>query len=228
MFAPALGTSGRLTTELILRSPQYMNACSEYEIDLRGNKISAIENLGGTENQFDSIDLSDNEIVKLEGFPLLPKLKTLLLNNNRVMRISKNLEASIPNVETLVLTGNRLTNITDIQNLSGLKNLKRLVVIGNGIAKLPGYRLRIIHALPQLKMLDFQKVKLKERQKAESSGGQGMGAEEDAAMEDAPQDATMEAPAKKKPVDVTAIKAAIASATTIEEVQKLEAALLNA
>ena len=79
MFAPALGTSGRLTTELILRSPQYMNACSEYEIDLRGNKISAIENLGGTENQFDSIDLSDNEIVKLEGFPLLPKLKTLLL-----------------------------------------------------------------------------------------------------------------------------------------------------
>jgi len=112
MFAPALGTSGRLTTELILRSPQYMNACSEYEIDLRGNKISAIENLGGTENQFDSIDLSDNEIVKLEGFPLLPKLKTLLLNNNRVMRISKNLEASIPNVETLVLTGNRLTNIT--------------------------------------------------------------------------------------------------------------------
>ena len=77
MFAPRL--SGRLTAELILRSPQYLNACGEYEVDLRGetrvgessarkekrrkelmnaciagNKISAIENLGATE-------VSDND-----------------------------------------------------------------------------------------------------------------------------------------------------------------------
>jgi len=104
--------AGRLSTELILSSRQYMNACDEYEIDLRGNKIGVIENLGGTENQFDSIDLSENEIVKLEGFPLLPRLKTLTLNNNRISRISKNLEASIPNLETLVLTGNRINNLT--------------------------------------------------------------------------------------------------------------------
>ena len=102
----------RLSRELILRSPQYMNACGEYEIDLRGNKLTVIENLGITENQFDSVDLSDNEIVKLEGFPLLPRLKTILLNNNRISRIAKNLEASIPNVETLVLTGNKISNVS--------------------------------------------------------------------------------------------------------------------
>ena len=28
--------AGRLTAELILRSPQYMNCCKDYEIDLRG------------------------------------------------------------------------------------------------------------------------------------------------------------------------------------------------
>ena len=28
--------AGRLTAELILRSPQYMNCVKEYEIDLRG------------------------------------------------------------------------------------------------------------------------------------------------------------------------------------------------
>lgn len=40
------------------------------------------------QDQFNSIDLSDNEIQKLENFPLLPKLKMLLLSNNRVARIA--------------------------------------------------------------------------------------------------------------------------------------------
>lgn len=40
---------GRLTAELVLRSPQYMNCVGEYEIDLRANRITAIENLGTTE-----------------------------------------------------------------------------------------------------------------------------------------------------------------------------------
>ena len=120
---------GRLTPEVILRSPQYMNPVSQYEIDLRGNRIAAIENLGTTEvraapatdlhrrlasaalrrlpasrrppsspravplqNQFDSIDLSDNSIVRLEGFPKLARLQCLHLNNNRVNRIARNLE----------------------------------------------------------------------------------------------------------------------------------------
>lgn len=40
---------GRLTPELILRSPQYMNPVNQYEIDMRANRIAAIENLGATE-----------------------------------------------------------------------------------------------------------------------------------------------------------------------------------
>ena len=36
--------AGRLTAELILRSPQYMNCVKEYEIDLRG--LSAIVDAG--------------------------------------------------------------------------------------------------------------------------------------------------------------------------------------
>lgn len=44
------------------------------------------------QNQFDSIDLSDNAVVRLEGFPKLPRLKCLHLNNNRIARIARNLE----------------------------------------------------------------------------------------------------------------------------------------
>lgn len=36
------------------------------------------------QDQFDTIDFSDNEIRKLDGFPLLRRLKNVILNNNRV------------------------------------------------------------------------------------------------------------------------------------------------
>ena len=36
------------------------------------------------QDQFDTIDLSDNDIRKLDGFPLLQRLKCILLNNNRI------------------------------------------------------------------------------------------------------------------------------------------------
>jgi U2 small nuclear ribonucleoprotein A' len=37
------------------------------------------------QDQFDTIDFSDNDIRKIDGFPYLPRLKTLILNNNRVV-----------------------------------------------------------------------------------------------------------------------------------------------
>ena len=46
------------------------------------------------QNQFDSMDLSDNNVIILEGFPKLPRLKVLLLNNNRITRIGRHLEGA--------------------------------------------------------------------------------------------------------------------------------------
>ena len=43
------------------------------------------------QNQFDVVDLSDNEIVKLDGFPPLPRLTTLLAHNNRIARLGASL-----------------------------------------------------------------------------------------------------------------------------------------
>ena len=44
------------------------------------------------QNQFDSMDLTDNAIIILDGFPKLARLKTLLLSNNRITRIGRSLE----------------------------------------------------------------------------------------------------------------------------------------
>jgi hypothetical protein len=43
------------------------------------------------QDQFDTIDLSDNEIVKLENMPYLNRLGTLIINNNRITRINPNI-----------------------------------------------------------------------------------------------------------------------------------------
>jgi len=52
----------RLTAELIITSPAFVNTLKERELDLRGNKISQIENLGATEigriSSFESIEYS--------------------------------------------------------------------------------------------------------------------------------------------------------------------------
>ena len=76
-----------------------------------GYKIPVIENLGATLDQFDAIDFSDNEIRKLDGFPLLRRLKTLLVNNNRICRIGEGLDQALPCLTELILTNNSLVEL---------------------------------------------------------------------------------------------------------------------
>lgn len=40
------------------------------------------------QDQFDTIDFSDNEIRKLDGFPLLLRLKNVITNNNRIWLVA--------------------------------------------------------------------------------------------------------------------------------------------
>jgi len=143
----------------------------ERELSLRGYKISKIENLGVTEDQYDVLDLSDNEILKLENFPLLQRLHAILLNNNRLCRISKGLGEFLPRLITLILTGNKITNLEDIDNLAELPRLTHLSLLNNPISKQDHYRLYVIHKLPKLKVLDFRKVKPSERKEAEKKFG---------------------------------------------------------
>lgn len=50
-----------------------------------GYKIPLIENMGATLDQFDTIDFSDNDIRKIDGFAYLRRLKNLIFNNNAIV-----------------------------------------------------------------------------------------------------------------------------------------------
>ncbi|CAN6308468.1 unnamed protein product [Urochloa humidicola] len=226
----------RLTADLIWKSPHFFNAIKERELDLRGNKIAVIENLGATEDQFDTIDLSDNEIVKLENFPYMNRLGTLLVNNNRITRINPNLGEFLPKLHTLVLTNNRLTNLAEIDPLASLPKLQYLSLLDNTVTKQPDYRLYVIHKLKHLRLLDFKKVKQQERVAA-AQKFHSKEAEEEAkkvpvktftpGQPDAQDTMEVQGPKVVAPTheQITAIKAAIANTHTLEEAARLEKAL---
>lgn len=228
----------RLTADLVWKSPHFFNAIKERELDLRGNKIAVIENLGATEDQFDTIDLSDNEIVKLENFPYLNRLGTLLLNNNRITRINPSIGEFLPKLHSLVLTNNRLVNLMEIDPLASLPKLRFLSLLDNNITKKPNYRLYVIHKLKSLHVLDFKKVRQKERVEAanlfaskeaeedvKKSGLKTFTPSEVLVSEEVPKEETVSKVVPPTSEQILAIKAAIVNSQTLEEVARLEKAL---
>lgn len=170
----------KITADLISRSSQFLNPVKEFQLDLRGYKITAIENLSATNDQFGCIDISDNSIVKVESLPKLNRLRTLLLINNRISKIEPDFALNCPYLENLILTNNKvsflltiikISNITEIDNIATCKSIVRFSLIDNLVSKvrflfkfkMKYYRLYVIFKLPGVRVLDFQKVKLKER-----------------------------------------------------------------
>ncbi|XP_050403898.1 U2 small nuclear ribonucleoprotein A' isoform X2 [Patella vulgata] len=219
----------RLTAELIEQSAQYTNPVRERELDLRGYRIPVIENLGATLDQFDTIDFSDNDIRKLDGFPLLRRLKSLLFNNNRIVRIGEDLTESISNLETLVLTNNGMQELGDLDPLSSLPSLEHLSLLRNPVTTKKNYRLYVIHKIPQIRVLDFQRIKMKERQAAAKlfKGKKGQQLVQDLGKrsksfvpgEKLPEKRNTPSGPTKEEMD--AIKKAIANAKSLDEVERL-------
>lgn len=224
----------KLTADLILQSPQFTNALKDRELDLRGYKIPVIENLGATLDQFDTINLSDNDVKKLEGFPLLKRLKCLLLNNNRVCRIGEGLETCLPNLESIVLTNNSMQDLSDLEPLGSVQTLRYLSLMRNPITNKQNYRLYVIYSLPQVRVLDFQRIKQREREAAKRLfGGKKRekllnGTEKNKTNKFVPGEPLAKGPdsepVKQNPQksNIAAIKAAISNAKSLEEVKKLE------
>jgi U2 small nuclear ribonucleoprotein A' len=242
--------AARLSPDAILRAPRFHNCVQEYQLDLRNAGVQIIENLGVTENQFDSLDLSDNAIGTLDGFPKLTRLRSLYLANNRISRLSGTLGESLPNLEWLILTNNRVGKFAELDKcLRGLGRLTYLSLLDNPISGEYGdaashtdYRLFVVSRCPQLKMLDFRKVEVAEREAAKawvskdpmeldrkigvrgsskrkmSEDGDGEGPDAVAAQ------TTRKQPSKER---LMAIKAAIAGAATLDEVERLERSLMD-
>lgn len=156
----------RLTSEILLSAENYLNVYRDREINLRGLKIPAIENLSLLQDQYDVMDFSDNDIKKLDNFPKMTRLITLLFHNNQISKIASSLGTYLINLQDLILTNNKISSLIEIKSLLSCTKLMNLILLENPISYLPNYRYYIIYILPQLKSLDYNKITKKEKQEA--------------------------------------------------------------
>lgn len=230
----------RLTVELVEGAAQYIHpATKDRELDLRGYKIPLIENLGATLDHFDSIDFSDNEIRKLENFPLLKRVKKLLFSNNRISKMQDNLVDSLPNLEWLILTNNNIQEPGDIDCLSCLPDLQYLSLLDNPVTTKKHYRLYVIHRLPQVRVLDFKRVKMSEKKEASQlfKGKKGKALEKEVGLKSAefvPGEAPVDSQTNgqgnqgkriRSPEEIQRIREAISKASSLQEIERLQQAL---
>ncbi|EFP79683.1 uncharacterized protein PGTG_06004 [Puccinia graminis f. sp. tritici CRL 75-36-700-3] len=154
----------RMSPELLLSSHSYLNPLADRELDLRGYQIPAIENLGVTKDSLDTIDLTDNSIRSLINFPKMSRLKHLYLSNNPLSFVSPKLPEALPNLSSLVLSNCKLNNFSQLVGiLKAFTRLEFLVLADNPVASHKLYRDWCIFNCLKLRVLDFKRVKDKER-----------------------------------------------------------------
>lgn len=218
----------RLTAEFLLSVRGSLNALSDRECVLRGSGISAIENLAVLQDQYDHIDLTDNEVLKLDNLPRMNRLMSIFLAKNSVSRISSGLGEKVPHLKVLDLTKNQLRYLSEVRNLREFKELEHLSLCENPVIHKPNYRLFMLYCIPSLKILDFQRITAQEREDAKnlfsgSKGSEVMRAVDEEAKAVAEGHGTSDEP----PVDLTAeqkakVRAAISAAKSRIELDRIE------
>ena len=128
----------------------------------------------------------------------------LLLTNNQISRVQEGLHKSLPKLSALVLTRNHIATFEEIDRIACFANLKNLVLWGNPVTKRKYYREYVIFKCKHLEVLDFRKIKEKDRDDAYALFNSAVGkkALEDKEFVQVPQQLQYSAPKDKEFVQV--------------------------
>jgi Leucine-rich repeat (LRR) protein len=139
----------RISAELLSVAEQRTNPLNERELVLQGLGIPAIENMGAARDEFDSWDLSNNRIVKLENFPRLKRLSSLLLSGNVIETIdANNMSRNVSNITSLTLSYNHISSLVEVANIGkGFPKLEFLTLVGNPVTSKYNYEISKIYIM---------------------------------------------------------------------------------
>ncbi|KAL4502458.1 hypothetical protein ABPG72_012045 [Tetrahymena utriculariae] len=135
------------------------------EIHLGQRGLETIKNFEDFPN-LEVLYLNDNKMERLEGLDSNFRIKHLYLFNNKLKTLDGSLQF-LNHLETLILYKNELRDLDlNLSKMLHLTNLKQLDLFDNPLADEPHYRLRVIYAMPSVKVLDRHVVTQEERNKA--------------------------------------------------------------
>ena len=190
----------RLTQPLLDECLVYKNALKEYSINI--DHLGLVDsNISITDDVYSCINLQSNILTELI-VPTFSRLTTLLLNNNKLSKIL----IKAPNLRIISLNGNLFRDINDVNIQS--KYLENLTLHDTPLETIHHYRLLVIRKFPSLQVLDYQRIKLIER---------NSNVEIDTNI------------AEQEPVEdfeLIKLKQQLTNATTLEEIQQIEQLIL--
>ncbi|KAL7829576.1 hypothetical protein AOLI_G00304610 [Acnodon oligacanthus] len=141
----------RISLELRNRTPAEV---AELVVDNCRSSDGEIEGLTDEFKELEFLSMVNVGLTSLVMLPSLPKLRKLELSDNNISGSLEILSEKCPNLTYLNLSGNKIKELSTVEALQNLKNLKSLDLFNCEITTLEEYRESIFELLPQITYLD--------------------------------------------------------------------------
>uniref|UniRef100_K7G8C0 Acidic leucine-rich nuclear phosphoprotein 32 family member n=1 Tax=Pelodiscus sinensis TaxID=13735 RepID=K7G8C0_PELSI len=141
----------RIHLELRNRTPSDVK---ELVLDNCRSNEGKIEGLTDEFEELEFLSTINVGLSSVANLPKLNKLKKLELSDNRISGGLEVLAEKCPNLTHLNLSGNKIKDLSTIEPLKKLENLKSLDLFNCEVTNLNDYRENVFKLLPQLTYLD--------------------------------------------------------------------------
>ncbi|XP_030605760.1 acidic leucine-rich nuclear phosphoprotein 32 family member E-like [Archocentrus centrarchus] len=141
----------RISLELRNRNPAEV---AELVVDNCRSSDGEVEGLTDEYVELEILSMVNAGLSSLSKLPSLPKLRKLEVSDNTISGGLDSLAEKCPNLTHLNLGGNKIKELSTIEPLQNLKNLKSLDLYSCEITALDDYRGSVFELLPQLTYLD--------------------------------------------------------------------------
>ncbi|XP_003228609.1 acidic leucine-rich nuclear phosphoprotein 32 family member A isoform X1 [Anolis carolinensis] len=167
----------RIHLELRNRTPSDVK---ELVLDNCRSNEGKIEGLTDEFEELEFLSTINVGLTSVANLPKLNKLKKLELSDNRISGGLEVLAEKCPNLTHLNLSGNKIKDLSTIEPLEKLENLKSLDLFNCEVTNLNDYRDNVFKLLPQLTYLDGYDRDDKEAPDSDAEGYvEGLDDEED-------------------------------------------------
>ncbi|XP_054854850.1 acidic leucine-rich nuclear phosphoprotein 32 family member E isoform X2 [Eublepharis macularius] len=141
----------RINLELRNRAPEKV---AELVLDNCQSSNGEIEGLNDTFKELEFLSMANVELTSLAKLPTLAKLRKLELSDNLISGGLEVLAERCPNLTYLNLSGNKIKDLSTVEALQNLKNLKSLDLFNCEVTNLEDYRESVFELLQQITYLD--------------------------------------------------------------------------